>query len=256
MKWPESLTLVRHDVSIFNELKPKKSNDPLYQEFRDEYDSNPNSDRTKELAKQVYEKYSLQIGDHETPLGETAGNQAQVMASNLKDSIPTPNVIFVSPYHRTKETLKRMTLGWPELSDIKTVEEERLREQDHGLALVYSDNKVFNAMHQDQRLLHEIEGNYWYRFPNGENIPDVRERLRSWIGTITRDYREQNILAVTHHIAILSLRANLERLGADEFHQLDRDEKPINAGVTIYRGNPNEGEDGHLELEIYNSQLY
>lgn len=256
MKWPETLTLVRHDTSIYNELRDKKNNDPLYGEFKRECDTDPNSDRTRELAKLVQERFSLRVGDHATPLGETTGNQAQRMAERLKERIPQPHVIFVSPYDRTKETLRRMTLGWPELEDVKTVEEERIREHDHGLALLYSDNRVFSALHPEQRRLKKIEGSYWYRFPNGENIPDVRERLRSWIGTLTRDYYEQNILAVTHHVAILSLRANLERLSAEEFQTLDHEDKPINAGVTIYRGNPDAGDNGHLELDVYNAKLY
>jgi hypothetical protein len=63
-------------------------------------------------------------------------------------------------------------------------------------------------------------------------------------------------MAVTHHLSILALRANLERFGAPEFQRLDNEEKPINCGVTIYRGNPNAGEDGHLELDRYNQKLY
>jgi hypothetical protein len=63
-------------------------------------------------------------------------------------------------------------------------------------------------------------------------------------------------MMMTHHLNILSLRANLERLDAQQFAQLDEHETPVNCGVTIYRGNPNAGQDGHLELDIYNQKLY
>ncbi len=107
------------------------------------------------------------------------------------------------------------------------VEEERLREQEHGLALLYNDWRMFQVMHPEQEALRTKQGPYWYRYPQGENVPDVRERLRSWLGTITRDYRGQSVLAITHHLAILGLRANLERLDAVQFTHLDEQEKPV-----------------------------
>ena len=41
-----------------------------------------------------------------------------------------------------------------------------------------------------------------------------------------------------------------------EFERLDHEEKPINAGVTIYRGKPDQGGNGRLVLEAYNLNLY
>lgn len=61
---------------------------------------------------------------------------------------------------------------------------------------------------------------------------------------------------ITHHLSILSIRADLERLSADEFIRLDKEEKPINLGVTLYKGDPNQGTDGKLILEAYNVKLY
>jgi len=73
-----------------------------------------------------------------------------------------------------------------------------------------------------------------------------------------RDFHDQNVLVVTHHLTILGMRANLERFDADEFLRIDKEEKPINCGVTIYKGNPKLGKDGQgkLELLAYNSKLY
>lgn len=155
-----------------------------------------------------------------------------------------PDVIFVSPYFRTMETLEWMKKGWPELQNVKVYEEERIREQEHGLSLLYNDWRVF------------LEGAYWYRYPQGENVPDIRERLRSWLTTLTRDFAGKNILAVTHHLSILGLRANLERLSAEEFIKLDHSEPPANCSVTIYKGHPELGSDGRFLLESYNQKLY
>ena len=63
-------------------------------------------------------------------------------------------------------------------------------------------------------------------------------------------------MVVTHHLTILSMRANFERLDAAEFQRLDREEKPINCGVTLYKGRPYAGENGKLVLEAYNKKYY
>lgn len=259
MKWPESLTLIRHDSSAYNILKPLKNQSSLYKKFIKSYEKNPDSDRSHRLAIEVKDQFSLKCADHDTPLAPVApgsDTQAEIMAIRLQKRISVPNVIFVSPYKRTQATLERMVQGWPELGKVKTIEEERIGEQDHGLSILYSDWRVFNVLYPDQRELFKRQGSYHYRYPQGENIPDVRKRLRSWVSTLTRDYKERNVLAVTHHLAILSLRANLERLDENEFLRLDEEEKPINAGVTIYRGNPTEGSDGRLVLDVYNAKLH
>jgi broad specificity phosphatase PhoE len=256
MKWPETLTLIRHDTSSYNALRQKKEDSPLYQSFKKAYDANPESPETIRLATELKDAFALGVGDHDTPLAEDAGWQARAVGEKLKGVIKLPDMIFVSPYLRTHLTLEKLIEGWPELSDVKIKEDERIREQDHGLALIYNDWRIFNTLYPDQKKLYDIQGEYWYRYPQGENVPDVRERVRSWLGAVVRDYAEKNILAVTHHLTILSIRANLERLSGEEFIRLDHEEKPINGGVTIYRGNPKLGSNGRLILEVYNLKLY
>lgn len=256
MKWPETLTLIRHDESAYNRMKKTREAHPLYQAFKKAYDQKPESAETQRLAIEVVEQFALTVGDHSTPLAQNAGWQAEKMATQLQTLISLPTVIFVSPYQRTHQTLQHMLKTWPALVEVPIIEEERIREQDRGLTLIYNDWRVFAALHPEQKKLKDLEGDYWYRLPQGENVPDVRERLRSWLGTLIRDYSETHVLAVTHHLAILSLRANLERLDAAEFIRLDKEEKPINCGVTIYRGDSTQGRDGKLILDVYNAKLY
>lgn len=256
MKWPEALTLIRHDTSAFNALKKEKEESSLYQSFTKEYATNPESEQTRRLALEVVGRFALDAGDHDTPLAEDVGQQAKIVGQRLKEIIKLPDMIFISPYKRAKQTFDKLIEGWPELKGIETKEDERIREQDHGLSLVYNDWKILNVLHPEQRRLHNIQGEYWYRYPQGESVSDLRERLRSWLGALTRDYAEKRVFAVTHHLTILSIRANLERLGAEEFLKLDHEEKPINCGVTIYKGDPNAGSNGKLILEAYNLKLY
>ncbi len=256
MKWPEELTFIRHGQSDFNAQRDQMEQDPLYQELKKAYETNPESEESRKLAYKVMGQYSLEVSDHNTHLTEVGTKNSQLMAERLSERIRPPSIIFVSPYERTRSTLEAMMGGWPELRSVPVVEEERIREQDHGLALIYANWRIFNILNPEQKRLREIQGPYWYRYPQGENIPDLRERLRSWLTTLTRDFNGQRVLAVTHHLTILGVRANLERLSASEFERLDHEQKPINSGVTIYRGDPTQGQEGKLILDAYNLDLY
>jgi len=255
MKWPEYIVLVRHDVSAYNQLKITRTSNPDYQKFLEYFEKDPICSKTKAMAEEMGKIYSLSQGDHDTPLANE-GVQAKKVGENLKKELELPDVIYLSPYLRTRETLKKLIEGWPELADVKVVEDERIREQEHGLATIFNDWKVFYTLYPEQKKLHDLSGDYWYRWPQGENVPDVRLRIRSWLDTLVRDYSEQKVLVVTHHLTILSLRAALERLSADDFIELNENNKPLNAGVTIYRGDPKKGKDGKLILESYNKKLY
>lgn len=255
MKWPAYLALIRHDVSAYNQLKCTRLKNEDYQTFVKQYEKDCESAVTRAMAQEIWDIFALGSGDHSTPLAND-GVQAKKVGQELKKELELPDVIFVSPYLRTKETLKQLMEGWPELKKVKVVEDERIREQEHGLAILYNDWKVFYSMYPDQKKLHDLEGDYWYRWPQGENVPDVRLRVRSWFETLVRDYAEQKVLVVTHHLTILSIRAALERMSARDFINLNESLKPINAGVTLYKGDPSIGASGKLLLEYYNKKLY
>ena len=255
MKWPQSLTLVRHDTSAYNILRAQKEADPLYIAFTEAFNKDHTSAETRSLAEQVRTKYALDFGGAATPLIDGGGDQSFQVGKALSKGEP-PDVIFVSPFKRTLHTLSHMTRGWPELASVKTYQDERVREQEHGIGFLYSDWRVFYAYHPEQKDLHDLEGPYWYRYPQGESVADVRERGRSFLTTLTRDFSGKRVLVITHHLNILALRANLERLSEDQFLHLDKKKKPINCGVTLYTGNPHVGENGRLELTHYNQKLY
>ncbi|MFA6531243.1 MAG: histidine phosphatase family protein [Patescibacteria group bacterium] len=256
MKWPSKIILVRHGQSGYNILREKKLADPAYRRFVAGFDKNPTGLITRYRAWRIWHKYSLGYGDCDTPLTEAGAAQPVVVGQALSTEIELPETIFVSPYDRTHQTLAGLIEGWPELGGVRVVEEPRLREQEHGLALVYNDWRVFHALNPSQRILFGLEGPYWYRYPQGENIPDVIERMRSLVGTMVRDYSEKRILFVTHHVGILAFFATIFRWSDKEFIEWDNNRKPINCGVTIFRGNPDVGRDGKLELVEYNKKLY
>lgn len=256
MKWPRSITIIRHGQSIYNELLQKKKLDPEYEEFRKEYERGP-SKKLRAMARAMRKKYALNASDYKTPLSKNGRRQASVTGSKLLNvGIPTPDVLLVSPYLRAKETLEAMIDGGFFSRCDEGIIEDRIREQEHGLALLYSDWRVFQSLHPEQRELNELMGPYWYQYPQGESVSMVRERIRSFTNTLIREYANEHVMLITHHLTILSIRANFERLTPEEFIRLDNEEKPVNCGVTMYQGNPHVGSNGGLELLFYNKKLY
>lgn len=258
MKWPAMLAAVRHGQSAYNTLRAKKDKDPEFQAFKRAYADDFGSRNTFNLAKQMTEKYALKTSDYDTPLSDEGRYQAVETGrriGQLEHFVP-PDVVFVSPYKRTVETFEAMKQGGLNVSGAKIVSEDRIREQEHGLSLLYSDWRVFHVMHPEQQQLHDLMGPYWYQYPQGESVSMVRERIRSFTNTLVREYAGQNVLLITHHLTKLSIRGIYERLTPEEFTRLDRDEKPINCGVMIYKGKPNVGANGRLELACYNARLY
>lgn len=256
MKWPEQLTIVRHGESYWNRMKKDMQGDRLWTEFLKEYEVKFDGDKSVRMAKELREKYRMPYGDHNTPLTETGEQQALATGQALRDKIRIPDIIFVSPYDRTMQTLEYMKKGWPQLKDVEFREDERIREQEHGLELLYTDWRIFYAINPEQKDYYDLEDSYWYRYPQGESAPDVRLRNRLWVTTVIREYSEKQILEVTHHLNILAQRAEFERLSEKQFVYLDQNHKPINCGVTTYRGDPTEGSEGHFTLEAYNEKLY
>lgn len=257
MKWPNSLILIRHAQSIYNILRTEKQKDLEFREFRTRYEQGPKDEKLKVLAQRIKEKYTLGVGDYNTSLTPEGRTQAKVTGRQLRAAkTDLPDVVIFSPYLRARETLAQLCAGWPELKNVPAVEDDRIREREHGLAIIYNDWRVFHVFHPEQLELQALQGDYWYQYPQGESIAQVRDRVRSMFTTIVREYCGQRVLLVTHHLTILSIRATLERLTPEEFIRLDKEQKPVNCGVTEYTGRPDEGKDGRLILTSYNQRLY
>jgi broad specificity phosphatase PhoE len=260
MKWPSSITLIRHGESAYNDLRRLKDADPLYREFKRAYDKRFGFTGTQELAQQISDKYSLGVSDYKTPLTPFGNKQTLTTGHALQraahNGFPQPDVVFYSPYRRTEETLGGVAAGWIDLAMAKHIPDDRIREMEHGLSLLYSDWRVFQVLHPEQKRLRDLQGPYWYQYPQGESVSQVRERTRSFTTMLIREWAGKNVVLVTHHLTILSFRANYERLSPEEFIRLDEEEKPINCGVTVYRADPTQGKDGKLILEMYNRKFY
>jgi len=257
MKWPTELLLIRHAESAYNRLKQAKDADPDYVRLRGLFENDRSHKDIQALARLLHARHSLGCSDRETPITPNGENQASLTGRAMRESgANCPDVIFVSPYRRTEQTLSILQEEWPDLREVKVYREERIREKDHGLALLYNDWRIYQLMHPEQGELHDLLGDYDYRYVNGENIPDVRQRNLSWITTLTREFSGKRVMAITHHLTILATRANFERLSPRQFLHLDEHDKPVNCGVARYVGSSELGHNGKLELHEYNRKYY
>lgn len=244
----ESLILIRHGESEYNRHRSCLKRSEVYVEFYQRVSSeSSHGNELDSLAARLIEA-NKEFQETE-PIGLSAEGrqQAAVTASKLKTQISIPDVIYTSPFRRAVETLECMTQNWSALKSVPTVEDERLGEQKHGSFLQYGDWKLFCYYHPEQRDLRKNLGRYSYRFPEGESIADVRERTQSFLKDIGLR-KSQRVMIVSHDIAILTMRANLENLTEKELMDYYENNKLWNCGVTVYRQNKRQ--------ELDNSRLY
>lgn len=256
MKWPRSITLIRHAQSAYNILKALKKQDQEYKQFKKAFYKDHQSAEAKALAEAMRQKYALNVNDAETPLTEEGRKQAFLTGQGLSAVIPRPEIIFYSPYLRTKETLEQIKKAWPALADVRSEPDDRIREQEHGLSCAYNDWRIFQVFHPEQKFFHKLQGPYWYQYPQGESVSQVRDRIRLWTGMLIRECAGMHVLAVTHHLTMLSIRANFEALMPDQFIELDKTQKPVNCGITHYECDPYLGRAGKMKRILYNHALY
>lgn len=205
-KWPDNWYIVRHGRS-------KRNHD-------------------RETAKKAGKSadFSEGIRDQDTPLTATGELQSLSVGVYLRDK-PRIDVIYVSPYLRTRQTMKKIIDGLGYTPRI--VVDERIREIEFG-HLDGLDRSGIKAKFPEEIRRREREGKYFFRPPGGENRPDVKLRLRSFVDTIVRDCVGLNVLVVCHSVIVLAFRALLEKWGEEEYLQVDKENDVKNASVTHY----------------------
>jgi broad specificity phosphatase PhoE len=104
------------------------------------------------LAVLLHKKHALGYSDRDTPTTPVGEAQARTTGTEMRASgVHSPDVIFVSPYLRTEQTLHFLQEEWPDLRNAKVYREERIREKDPGLGLLYNDSRIYFLMHPGQK---------------------------------------------------------------------------------------------------------
>jgi len=179
-KWPNRLVIVRHGQSQQNIALD------LFQEGIDT------------LIKKMYN-----TRDADVALTRIGHWQAKQTGTFLADTEPF-DICFCSPYTRTLETAEGIIAHLPYA--LRILSDNRIREKEfgrfHGLT-----TEDIQTQYPEEFADRQREGKYWYRLLRGENYPDVELRVHSFLGKLTRDWREKSVLLVTHHVPYLLLIA-------------------------------------------------
>ena len=225
-KWPDTLWIVRHAESAGNVARDfaESTGDP---------------------------RIRLTTRDVDVPLSSLGERQAEAVGhwfGGLPDS-ERPTILLTSPYVRALETSRRLT----EASglDLAPVRDERLREREFGI-LDGLTRKGIEARFPEEALRRGPLGKFYYRPPGGESWCDVILRLRSAIGTLTRDYRRERVVIVCHTVVVLCFRYLLERLTEERLLEIDRSLEVANGSITSYEFDPSLGRHGRLTLKLFN----
>lgn len=159
--------------------------------------------------------------------------QAVWLAATLPDLVgPAPSV-FTSQYRRAIDTaaiaFPELNEGWPQVTPL-------LNEQHYSEATYMTKRELF-ATYPDGADDRRTRKHLWTPpGPGGESLADgVYRRAAAFITTLhdTAD-AHPSVVAVTHHTAILALRAILERRPVTELVDEARIRKTPNAGTLHY----------------------
>ncbi len=225
-KWPDTLWIVRHAESAGNVAR--------------------------DLAESIGDPHiRLKTRDVDVPLSPLGERQADAVGrwfGALPEPV-RPNILFSSPYVRALETSRRLSdasgLG------LVPVRDERLREREFGI-LDGLTRKGIEARFPEEALRRAPLGKFYYRPPGGESWCDVILRLRSAIGTLTRDYRGERVVLVCHTVVVLCFRYLLERMTEEGLLEIDRARDVANASITSYEFDPSIGRHGRPALKLFN----
>jgi len=115
--------------------------------------------------------------DYRIPLTALGAEQARAAGRGIRDVVASGGgnwkvYFYVSPYARTRATLREIGCAFPRDRIIGAREECRVREQDFGNFQV--EERMRAVKETRQRF-----GRFFFRFPEGESAADVFDRVAS-----------------------------------------------------------------------------
>jgi broad specificity phosphatase PhoE len=226
-KWPSVLYVVRHGESAGNVARAlaEATQEPLI---------------------------DIASRDVDVPLSPLGERQAAALGRWFQCMEPAarPSVIRCSPYVRASTTasIVREIGGF---TDVPIVFDERLREKEFGI-LDRLTKFGIRMKHPEQAELRRVLGKFYFRPPGGESWCDVILRLRSVVGTLTREYAGERVLIVAHQVIVSSMRYLLEHMTEDGILAADREHPIANCSVTSYVCDPSLGNAGRMVPDLFN----
>ncbi|MDX1608023.1 MAG: histidine phosphatase family protein [Candidatus Spechtbacterales bacterium] len=258
----KGILTIRHAQSELNAAHKTQREELDYKNFEGLYKLDPTHPMALSKARLLKDKHRPEVSDPGADITEQGIRQSFdtgiAMQTEARQGIlAVPDIIYTSPYKRAISTLKHIQNAWPDIREAKVIKDERLREQEVGLVQNYGDYFTFWALNPEQQELFTSHGLYWYRFPNGESVPDVRLRVSSWLHDMRHSHGKKNILVISHFNTLLSLRAEVENWQAEDWLRAERKTKKINCAVSEYKCSKQSIiSQSRLEIIRYNKQLW
>ncbi|KAJ0244474.1 Phosphoglycerate mutase-like protein AT74 [Hirschfeldia incana] len=197
--------------------------------------------------------------DHKIQLTESGLLQAREAGSRLRSllssssnpSSPEWRVYFyVSPYDRTRSTLREIGRSFSRRRVIGVREECRIREQDFG------NFQVQERMRATKKV-RERFGRFFYRFPEGESAADVFDRVSSFLESLWRDIdmnrlhmnpaHELNFVIVSHGLTSRVFLMKWFKWTVEQFEALNN---PGNSEIRVMEL----GQGGDYSLAIHHTE--
>jgi broad specificity phosphatase PhoE len=229
-KWPDVLWFVRHGQSAANVA-------------RDEAEARGAIEIVLDVRRDV-----------DVPLSQLGIEQSLALGRwfGRKPPAEQPSVVLTSTYLRARRTAEIvLQAAGIDPGEVTFVTDERLREKEFGI-LDRLTKAGIRERYPDQYAFREAIGKFYHRPPGGESWCDVILRLRSVIGTLSRDYRGERVLVVAHSVVVLCFRYLIEHMTEDEILAVDRSDDVANCSVTEYEFDPQARGRGGLVLRLYN----
>jgi len=253
-RYPQQIVVIRHGLSVLNKFLSDIEQDKQYQRFLKKFRKNPHSASTQRLANRLNRKFVGKLPpDAAIPLSPEGRAQAITTGMELEKLMEAPDVIICSSYKRARHTLEYLKCGWFDLNTAEVIYDDAFREAETNISNIYMTYEVFLALNPQDKELWDAS-RYFYRFPRGENFPDLIQRVESAMGVYLERYAGKKVLIVGHHGTNVAIRSVLEEWNDTNaiFMQEYEKESP-NCGVLAYTHLPWAGK---LRVDFLNKQLW
>lgn len=236
---PKRLIMMRHAISESNKLCLDLKVDPLYLQFKAEFERDISSHVTRKLAEELYKRYRNVLPDKEAPLApgqeETLfGLGAKLYHFFMQDGCP--DVVIISPYLRARQTFQLLLKGCPVFNSLPLIEDDEVREQDHGDVNRFLSWKIFGALYPELYRSFLENGHYNFSCPGGESTEHMRhKRVRPFLSQVREKYSGKRIFCISHALFITMTKNDVAGTGGEGFNLDFKAKKPSNCSLTCFK---------------------